>query len=211
MGDLVLKGATSGQITLTPTAIAGTNTLTVPAKTGNLITSADTGTVTNAMLATNAITSAILPAGSVLQLVNASTTAYASGTTTIPLDDTIPQNTEGTEFLTATITPKSATSKLFITFNGTVVSSVATWINAALFQDSTANALAAVTAYNGANTGGVLMPLTYYMTSGTTSATTFKIRIGAYSAATVYINGNSGARNFGGVSSTTLTITEIAA
>lgn len=51
MGDLVLKGATSGQITVTPTAVAGTNTLTLPAKTGNIITSADTGTVTGTMLA----------------------------------------------------------------------------------------------------------------------------------------------------------------
>jgi len=53
MGDLVLKGATSGQITVTPTAIAGTNTLTLPAATGNIITSADSGTVTQAMLASN--------------------------------------------------------------------------------------------------------------------------------------------------------------
>lgn len=51
MGDLVLKGATSGQITLTPTGVAGTNTLTLPAKTGNIITSADSGTVTGTMLA----------------------------------------------------------------------------------------------------------------------------------------------------------------
>ena len=53
MGDLVLKGATSGQITITPTGVAGTNTLTLPAKTGNIITSADSGTVTQAMLASN--------------------------------------------------------------------------------------------------------------------------------------------------------------
>jgi hypothetical protein len=53
MGDLVLKGATSGQITLTPTAVAGTNTLTLPARTGNIITSADSGTVTGTMLASN--------------------------------------------------------------------------------------------------------------------------------------------------------------
>jgi hypothetical protein len=50
MGDLVLKGATSGQITLTPTGIAGTNTLTLPATTGNIITSADNGTVTQTMI-----------------------------------------------------------------------------------------------------------------------------------------------------------------
>lgn len=53
MGDLILKGGTSGQITLTPTAVAGTNTLTLPAKTGNIITSADSGTVTQTMLGTN--------------------------------------------------------------------------------------------------------------------------------------------------------------
>ncbi len=53
MGDLVLKGSTSGQITVTPTAVAGTNTLTLPAKTGNIITSADSGTVTQTMLGTN--------------------------------------------------------------------------------------------------------------------------------------------------------------
>lgn len=45
-----LKGATSGDITLDVPAAAGTNTLTLPAKTGNIITSADTGTVTPTML-----------------------------------------------------------------------------------------------------------------------------------------------------------------
>ena len=34
MGNLTLQGATSGQITLTPTAVAGTNTITFPAGTG---------------------------------------------------------------------------------------------------------------------------------------------------------------------------------
>lgn len=48
-----LNGATSGSVTLTVPATAGTNTLTVPAKTGNIITSADSGTVTQTMLGTN--------------------------------------------------------------------------------------------------------------------------------------------------------------
>lgn len=37
MGNLTLNGATSGSITLAPTAVAGTNTLTLPAATGTLI------------------------------------------------------------------------------------------------------------------------------------------------------------------------------
>jgi len=53
MSGLQLNGATSGSVTLTPPAVAGTNTLTLPAKTGNIITSADTGTVTQTMLGTN--------------------------------------------------------------------------------------------------------------------------------------------------------------
>jgi len=63
MGDLVLKGATSGQITVTPTGVAGTNTLTLPAKTGNIITSADSGTVTGTMLASATVAPANLSTG----------------------------------------------------------------------------------------------------------------------------------------------------
>jgi hypothetical protein len=36
MGNITLNGATSGQITVTPTAVAGTNTITVAAQTGTL-------------------------------------------------------------------------------------------------------------------------------------------------------------------------------
>jgi predicted RecA/RadA family phage recombinase len=49
MGDLKLNGATSGTITVTPTAIAGTNTITLPASTGTVALTANTtftGTIT---------------------------------------------------------------------------------------------------------------------------------------------------------------------
>jgi len=39
MGNVTLNGSTSGQITLAPTAVAGTNTLTLPAVTGVVLTS----------------------------------------------------------------------------------------------------------------------------------------------------------------------------
>ena len=45
MGNLTLNGATSGQITLAPTAVAGTNTITVPAATGTMLTTAGGQTV----------------------------------------------------------------------------------------------------------------------------------------------------------------------
>ena len=54
--------------------------------------------------------------------------------------------------------------------------------------------------------------LKHYMTAGTTSATTFKVRIGRTDSHSnpFTINGYNGARKFGGVSSTSITIMEIA-
>lgn len=50
-GSIPIKGTTSGAVTLAVPAIAGSNTLTLPAVTGNIITSGDSATVTQTMLA----------------------------------------------------------------------------------------------------------------------------------------------------------------
>jgi len=49
-GSFVYNGSSSGSITFSIPAVAGSNTLTFPAVTGNVVTTADSGTVTNAML-----------------------------------------------------------------------------------------------------------------------------------------------------------------
>jgi hypothetical protein len=46
-----LDGSTSGTVTISAPAVAGTTTVTFPATTGTVITTGDTGTVTNTMLA----------------------------------------------------------------------------------------------------------------------------------------------------------------
>ena len=51
MSSVVISGDTSGAITLAAPAIAGTNTLTLPANTGTVITTASSGGVSQAMLA----------------------------------------------------------------------------------------------------------------------------------------------------------------
>lgn len=51
MSSLLLGGLTSGSIELKPADVAGTNIINVPATTGTMITSGDTGSVTNVMLA----------------------------------------------------------------------------------------------------------------------------------------------------------------
>jgi len=50
-GGLILGGATSGSIELKAPAVAGSNTLTLPAATGTVVTTGDVGTVTSTMLA----------------------------------------------------------------------------------------------------------------------------------------------------------------
>lgn len=145
----------------------------------------------------------------VVQVVNYQTGAVATGTTTIPYDDTIPQNTEGDEYMRLSITPQSTTNKLKIdvVFNGHCVNA-AYHIIVALFQDSTANALAAVP--SGTYAAGIPVPIkfTFYMVAGTTSSTTFKVRAGEIVAGTVTFNGEGGARLLGGVLYSSITITE---
>lgn len=50
-GTLSISGSSSGSITLTVPAVAGSHTVTLPATTGTVVTTGDTGTVTNTMLA----------------------------------------------------------------------------------------------------------------------------------------------------------------
>ena len=51
LGSVKYNGATSGNVTVQATGIAGSTVITLPATTGTVITTGDTGTVTNAMLA----------------------------------------------------------------------------------------------------------------------------------------------------------------
>lgn len=150
-------------------------------------------------------------AGSVVQVVNTQDGAVATTTTVMPCDDSIPQNTEGGQFMTLAITPTSATNKLKIdvVIFGGEASNVSNMWAAALFQDSTAGALAA-----GASRidSAILWPdgihFTHYMDAGTTSSTTFKVRAGMDQAGTFSFNGASG-RSLGGVMASSITITEI--
>ena len=148
-------------------------------------------------------------AGQVLQVVNFQTGEYNSGTALIPNDDTIPQNTEGTEFMTLAITPTSATSKLLIEISALLAPSAAKWIVGAIFQDNTADALAGGYFYETNIGAGKELTIRHYMTAGTTSATTFKFRAGVHTSGTLYFNG-SGSRYLGGVAASSITITEIA-
>jgi hypothetical protein len=164
--------------------------------------------VTTAKLADSNVTYAKVAAGFPVQMVNTTSSAVATGTTTIPNDDTIPQITEGTEFLTLAITPKATTHILVIDVTIMLSYSVAAGVIGAIFQDATANALAAGAVRNTAGGETNILQLRHIMTAGTTSSTTFRVRAGGDGAGTITFNGDSGARKLGSTIKSSIVITE---
>ena len=147
----------------------------------------------------------------VLQVVNFQTGTLATGTTTIPNDNTIPQITEGSEFMTLAITPTNTASTLLIDVFFFGSNSVANDVVVALFQNTTANALAAASVFVDNATARVVVSFRHKMTAGTVSATTFKVRAGSSTAGTIVLNGSGITQRFGGVAASSITITEYAA
>ena len=191
--------------------ITGTDTeraITPAALTSKLDTDGTLAGNSDTRIASQKATKTYVDANKVIQqIVNVQTSDASSGSWVIPLDNTIPQNTEGQEVMTLAITPKSATNKLMIEFDCMLACiDAANYCIAALFKNNDADALIA-----GSNdsdttiTGGITVNKKYYMTAGTTNAITFKVRVGSPSG-TVAFNGAFGAA---GISS--MTITEIKA
>ncbi len=151
-----------------------------------------------------------LTTGKVLQIVSAEYSAGTSTTSVIPHDTTIPQNTEGLELTTLSITPTSATSILLIEwFSSMAGGSADMACMLALFQDSTADALSAMQWSNLNEHTVNTAILTHYMTSGTTSSTTFKVRMGSQSGSTTaYINQQGSQDTFGSAGKSLFKITE---
>ena len=149
--------------------------------------------------------------GKLLQQVNTQTGAVATGTTIFPEDDSIPQNTEGDEYMTLSITPKSATSTIMIEAHIFYSQSAGTRSGAGLFKDSDADALSFTSNFVYDATSMSNMQVFYSETSGNTTARTYKIRCGILqTSGTFTFNGQSGNRKFGGTTLSTIRILEIA-
>ena len=115
MADIIVAGNTSGAITISAPLVAGSGVLTLPTGTDTLVGKATTDTLTNKSIAatqlTGTIAAAALPAGSVLQVVN------ATYSTSVTIASTVFAATG----LTASITPTSATSKIIVFINQIVL------------------------------------------------------------------------------------------
>lgn len=159
------------------------------------------------------ITAADMMAGSVVQVVDA--TPYAANadiTTVIPFDDTPPLITEGTEILTATITPKHASSimKILVTIPIVSGTAAASQICAAVHKSTQAASIAAAAIQNHSSTNPIGFPPIYVSdTPGSVSPITYSVRFGQSASGTVRANGTTVTRVFGGVSLCQLRIIEV--
>jgi hypothetical protein len=148
--------------------------------------------------------------GQTVQVQRNATGAMATGTTIIPADDTIPQITEGDQYLSQAITPSSAANALDIRTHMNLSNGTGgVWGTMALFQDATANALTCSSWRLDTATAQYGGELAHMILASTTSATTLRVRMGADTASTSTINGQSGARKFGSVYNSYLSVIEV--
>ena len=147
--------------------------------------------------------------GDIIQSFHTPSGAVATGTTIMPSDDTIPQNTEGDQYLSQAIVPTSAINLLKISSLLHFGHSAGGNVFIGLFQDSVAGALAVGGRYipNADTLGQVLVR--HQRLAGTISSATFKIRCGCGTAGTLTINGVGTARLMGGVFESFLSIEEV--
>jgi hypothetical protein len=213
MASLIVSGDTSGAITLSAPAVAGTNTVTLPAETGTVITSVTTSGINATGLTTGTVPKARLPAGSVLQVVSATLTS------TVSLSGAAYQDVTG---LSVSITPSSASNKVLVFgfFNGASADisyfRIVRGSTAICIGDAASTRVQATGGGWGTGSNGTwdpaTLPFSYLDSPATTSATTYKLQLGANSAIAYYVNrGPSDADSANsGRSASTITVMEIA-
>lgn len=198
MADIIVAGNTSGAITISAPLVAGSGTLTLPVATDTLAGIAATQTLTNKTLVAPAlgtpasgvltnctgVAAGALPAGSVLQVVNAT---YSVSTT----------NSTGTYAdtgLTATITPTSASSKILVIVDqaGLQANTTANGIDLILLRGATSLIkFASLYSYVPINTP-MGASCNYLDSPATTSATTYKTQfLRNTGAGTVFTQANT--------------------
>jgi hypothetical protein len=138
-----------------------------------------------------------------------SSTSSGSTTTVIPLDNTIPQITEGAQVITlAAVTPSSAANTIEVTVSMLISASTLGTFTVALFRDSVANALASTCA--SLPSGFSKISTVRFLIPSWSGARDLSIRAGPQSG-TLFWNRITGGDVFGGVAQTTISAKELEA
>ena len=140
----------------------------------------------------------------------AETGAVATGTTLVPKDDTIPQNTEGDQYLSIDYAAKTTTNRVKVEVKLSIASNATGYMAVSLFNGG-ANALATAAKYLGTANAVTDITLMYEYTPASTATLTYTVRAGLNNANTTTLNGEGGARLYGGVLLSNIAITEFKA
>ena len=151
-----------------------------------------------------------LVTGAQVQFISKEYTEFASGTTAMPNDNSIPQQSgpaEGDEYMTSAITPISAINLLKIEVSAEFEASGDSVSGMALFQDAVAAALSAAAQDNIA--APEILSLVHVKVAGSAASQTYRIRAGRNGSGTTEFNSRLSARLFGGVNNSYINLTEI--
>ena len=178
MSSISVAGDVSGAISIAAPSAAGSGVLTLPTGTDTLVGKATTDTLTNKSIAATQLTGTIaasaLPAGSVLQVVNAT---YSTLTA-------VSSATYADTGLTATITPKFNTSKILVLVSqsGINATTAANGTNVQLLRGASILSVFAVAyGYGTVNANAPCGASVCYLDSpATTSSTTYKTQFARY-------------------------------
>ena len=149
--------------------------------------------------------------GAILQRKVTSDATRRSSSVTIPLDDTIPQSSEGTAYadLDTTITPSDANNYIDIRVELAFWASALGTFMATLFRNSERNALATAAQTVEAEGRAGRLILTHRVLAGSTSAQTYKVRFGRTNGSiTIYLNDYTTAY-WGGTFKSMMTVEEV--
>lgn len=201
-----LGGADSAQV-----LYSGTARMNVPIALLGYLESTQTtaGTWASAPSVVQTVYPGMPRTGDIVQHNTASRTTSMTTTAVIPYDNTLPQNTEGAQTLTVSITPSSVVNLLSIEHLGLYDTNATDNVTVALFDTQSANALTATGIHMPSGYNDVLV-LKYQTIASTTAQKTYELRAGPNAGTTtLYINTDSVVPLYNGVLQYSLSVREI--
>lgn len=217
-GDVTGSGTTSIPLTLTSVGTAGTYTKVTTDAKGRVVSGSNPTTIagygiTDAVTTLDGLTDVTITSPTAnqtlyyngTQWINSSTGGNAgsghivrtvassiaaiSGTTTIPMDNTTPLITKGTQIWSATITPSASTTKMMISATAYMDANSQKVIVMHIFRNNTPICSTAINVAGGSKPSTVSVQTTD--APATTSAVTYSCRVGLATSGTWYVNTDS--------------------
>lgn len=195
MSSIVIFGDTSGSITLDTPAVAGTNTITLPANTGTILTTASS--INASSITSGSLPKQQLPSGSILQVVqvtktNSFSTASSTFVDVTDLSLSITPTSASNKVLILAMISLGATAGVFAIFPRFVRNSTTLPLVADLQGD---NLIQAYAMYEVGSACTFPIPFNYLDSPATTSATTYKLQVRTNGGNTGWVNRQPGGTN----------------